>query len=86
MWWGMTYMPKKARNAESRQAGWAELGTVGSLSGMKETPARTPPLSTMLWMALVRAAADWSDATRDRGIIRPPRLNSEIFIWGFKVL
>lgn len=82
----MTYVPRKARNSESRQAGCAALGCVGGRLTSMETPAKIPPLFKIDLMPLTNKVAELSVATRERGMILPPRLNSVIFISGLSVL
>jgi hypothetical protein len=81
-----TYVPRNAKNSELRHSGLTALGKVGVLLTSIETPAKIPPLPKMDLIALTREVTEFLDATRERGMRLPPRLNSVIFISGLRVL
>ena len=78
-------MPRKAKNSDFRHSGLAELGTRGGRLTSIDTPAVIPPFAAMALRASVRAAADLLLPTRERGMSRPPRLNSVTFCQGLSV-
>ncbi len=77
-------MPTTASNNASRHAGLTELeAREAPREAFVETPEITAPLSLMYRRAFVKEEAEEFEATSDRGISRPPRLNSVTLGVGF---